>query len=768
MESIYGITGNVFMDKNMKRTLSFVEFFKILQRNWMIVLISFVSFVLTVGTITFKSKPVYEASATLSFNEAGEGIEETLFEPSNITYPQNFVMNQVVILKSHRIAIDVINRLMESAYKDSLNILGLRRESPEPISIVEKISSLLFKKDTTQNVTDYNHVVKNYQKSIKVSYGENKDMVELKAVAFTPFEAAYLVNTWIDVYLEYTFSGNKGETIQTKELLEKELTEASNNLIISEERLRGFQKGNDVISLSTGAEQLVSKLTEFEFLYNETRAELEAVNDQLNYLNNQLDESKRNLVDNVTKLSNSVLETLQTQMADLVAKKAAFEAQLISAGISTEGNLQLAQMEGRLQGLKDKIVEETKKLIDTDYSQLNPLDYSEKLIDNILEKEIAQKSLIVKTLEFKKIIDDYSNKLEILPDMNLELARLERDVQLNSKVYSTLREKYEDIKIREATQMQGIRIIDRATPPLDPIRPNKRLIMMLACFFGSCFSIALAMTRDYFQDVVRNGEDVKRMGLNIIGEIPLFYKVKAKHKYKNQDPSIERARMIFPNILYQQNGHSVMSEVYRTIRTALTLHSREKNIRTILFTSPGPSEGKSTTIANLAISMARKGTKTLLIDADLRKPVMDTLFLGSPRKLGLTNLINKKMKLEDVIRETSIRKLHLLAAGTAVHNAPELLSSRLMQFFLQQAKKDYAIILIDSPPILPVTDANILASLVDGVVLVIKSGQTSRKDVQRSFDLLNRVKCHHFGTVITEVKETNLYEYKQYYTTQKK
>ncbi len=751
------------MDKQSRKSLSFVDFIKILQRNWALIFISFFSFVITVGYFAFQSQPAYEASATLSFGE-GDGMQGIFIESPNIIYQQNYIMNQVVILKSHRIAVGVINKLSESVHKDSLSLLGFNKKSQQSGLTFEKIKSFLFKQDSLAITPDSDTIVKNFQDISKVSYEENKDIIELKATAPTPSEAALIVNTWIDVYLEYTYSDNKGEAVQTKDFLEKKLNEAKNTLMISEERLRMYQKENDVISLSTGTEQLVSQLTDFESLYNQTRTELDAVNDQLNYLHSQLDANRRNLVDNMVTLSNPVLETLQKEMADLVAQKAAFEAQLIGAGIPVEGNSQLIQMEGRLQGITDKIIEETKKLMDKDYSQVNPLEYSEKLIDNILEKEITQKSLDAKTRAYQEVIGEYYNRLETLPDKNLELARLERDVQLNDKVYSLLREEYEEAKIREATQTQNIHIIDRAIPPTNPIRPNKKLIIALASFFGICFSMALAVGREMIQDLIRNGDDIKQMGFNVIGEIPASQNIKSRSRHRNQDPSIERAKMIFPNILYQQNGHSILSEVYRGIRTTITLRSQEKNIQTILFTSPGPSEGKSTTIANLAISMARKGTKTLLVDGDLRRPVMDTLFLGSPRKVGLTNLLTKNRIMDYAIRETSINKLHLMAAGTPVSNAPELLSTRWMKSFLQEAKSIYKMILIDSPPVLPVTDANILASVVDGVVLVMRSGKTSREDVRHAFELLNKVPCYKFGAVLTGIKDAKLYEYKQYYS----
>ena len=192
--------------------------------------------------------------------------------------------------------------------------------------------------------------------------------------------------------------------------------------------------------------------------------------------------------------------------------------------------------------------------------------------------------------------------------------------------------------------------------------------------------------------------------------------------------------------------------------------NKNRRLRTILLTSPGPAEGKSTTVANLAIMMARKGVKTLLVDSDLRRPVLDMLFLGASRKIGITNYLDRQITFDDSIRETSVVNLDLMAAGMKVKNAPELLSSKAMITFMNDIKTHYGIVLFDSPPMLPITDATILSAVVDGVILVIRAEKTSKESVIRSVDLIKQTGTQFLGILMTGINIHQLHGYKDYYS----
>lgn len=742
-------------------TVTLHEFLRPLRYHWGIVLFTFIFVVLTVGFFTFTAEPVYEASATLSLRE-GVDIQGQLFHLPSILRQKYLVKNQVAILESRRLAAEVIKGLQKSAHKDSLSILGNDPSNHIP-TIRERILTWWTKQDSQYHELSSQKLINRFHSSTKVSYSRDSDIIELKGRAPTPREAAWIVNTWVDVYQAYSRSDNLGEVSQTRMFLEAKLKEYENKLSRSENQLTQYQKEEKFAALTAETEQLVLQVANFESRYKETQTELEGVENQLQYLKNQLDESRKNLVENMGKLSNANLQQLQRQMTEIEIEKTTYEAQLIGAGLRIEGNQILAQKENRLNGIRQKIKEETKKLLERDMPGMNPLDYSENLVTKILDLETKQKSLVAKTGAQKAIVEEYTNKLKTLPDKSQKLAGLERDVQLNSNIYTMLAEQLEETRIREAGQIGNIHVLDFAESPSKAVYPRKFLNMILGCFFGLLLGVVFAFVRDYFEDSVKCGEDLEKMDLFVIGRVPSLKKVHAASRHKKKDWSVERAREIFPYLLIHQNGYSTVTEAYRSIRTSIHFATHSTKTNTVLFTSAEPAEGKSTTAANLSIMMARKGVKTLLVDTDLRRPVLDVLFMGSHRKIGLSNYLGREMGWRDVLRETAVTGLHLMGAGTCVKNAPEILSSKSMLSFLKGAKSEYGIVIFDSPPLLPVTDAMLLASMVDGVVLVVKAGKTKKESVNRSIEILKNIEAHILGVVMTNVPSENLYGYRDYY-----
>ncbi|MBP3953166.1 CpsD/CapB family tyrosine-protein kinase [Bacillus suaedae] len=196
---------------------------------------------------------------------------------------------------------------------------------------------------------------------------------------------------------------------------------------------------------------------------------------------------------------------------------------------------------------------------------------------------------------------------------------------------------------------------------------------------------------------------------------------------------------------------SPITEQYRTIRTNIEFSAVDESIQTIMFTSAGPGEGKSTTAANLAIVMAQNEQSVLLIDADLRKPTMHYTF-GTQNITGLTSVLTKKDNLEDAVIKTKINHLSILPSGPVPPNPAELLNSFMMKRLLESARQLFDVIIIDTPPVMAVTDAQILASKCDGVVLVLSSGKTEREQIIKTKDLLLKSKAKIIGTVLNNKK----------------
>lgn len=216
----------------------------------------------------------------------------------------------------------------------------------------------------------------------------------------------------------------------------------------------------------------------------------------------------------------------------------------------------------------------------------------------------------------------------------------------------------------------------------------------------------------------------------------------------------------FRSLITHFNKRSPISEQYRTIRTNIEFSSVDQDLKIIIVTSSGPGEGKSTTVANLAVVFAQQDKKVLLIDGDLRKPTVHYTF-QIDNTVGITNILTGQARLNSAVKSSEIDHLDILPCGPIPPNPAEMLGSAAMKKLIEQAVEQYDIILIDSPPVLAVTDAQILSNLADGIVLVTKSGQTEYDMAIKATELLKNSRAKLLGAVLNhkELKHTNYYYY---------
>jgi capsular exopolysaccharide synthesis family protein len=209
---------------------------------------------------------------------------------------------------------------------------------------------------------------------------------------------------------------------------------------------------------------------------------------------------------------------------------------------------------------------------------------------------------------------------------------------------------------------------------------------------------------------------------------------------------------------------SPIAEIYRTLRTNIKFASFEKDIKTIVFTSAGPNEGKSTVISNLAVTLCQTGSRVLLVEGDLRNPTAHKM-IGLPNSFGLTNILVNNGSYKDFVQHSMLEGLDVITSGPKPPNPSEILGSGRMKNLLGEFKKDYDYVLIDAPPVVIVTDAALLASVCDGVILVVGSGEAIIEGAVKAKELLVNVKANLIGTVLNKCKESRIgnYYYSHYY-----
>jgi len=740
-----------------EKRVSLRDHLRVLSRGRWIMVISFLVVVASTVYFTLTAQSVYEASALVMLKEKGR-MQQQIFEVSSLMERETMINNQVEILKSRTLAMDVIRRLLESPNSDSLCILG-KPPKNQKFSVTRWMSSLI--KNDKEETPLFDDLVDNFREgAVSVSPKQDTDMIELKIRAFSPFEVSYVANTWVEAYQDMDIRESRGEVSEVRKFLEEKLTDVDSAMVASEEILKDYKETQNVSELGAETEQLILQVAQFEAQYQTARTDLEANEKRLVHLKDQLDESQKALVEEATSLSSPVIQELEKQMARLIGSKAMLDQQVKAAGFSSEyGNTK--ELEQRIKGIQDKINEEQKKMVAGGGSAINPLLFSEAIFTSILEIETENRSLKAKTDALWKIVQQYNRSLNTLPEKSLILARLQRETAVNNNIYMMLREKYEENRIAEAGQIGSVRIVDRARPPKYPVSPKKRMNILLGIMIGLGLGVGLTFIREYLDTSLKSIEDVERLGFPVLGSIPVISpeKMGKNSQAENGDSEIKR---IEARLITHLAPKSPISEAYRTLRTNIQYSKSDRSVRSALVTSSGPGEGKSTSVANLAITFAQMGTRTLLVDTDLRRPVLHAIF-GQSRDEGLTNILVDKIAFETAIKPLVIENLDLVTSGTLPPNPSELLASAAMDKFLQQVMARYGMVLFDSPPVIPVTDAAVLARKLDGVVLVAKSGGTGREAIQRSRILLHNVNAHIFGVLLNEVHIDHMYGAYYYY-----
>lgn len=385
---------------------------------------------------------------------------------------------------------------------------------------------------------------------------------------------------------------------------------------------------------------------------------------------------------------------------------------------------------------------------------LNELNRNDVLINDY--KNIAQSRLIInqvmKNLELNISIEDFREEMsiDILDDSRLFIVSYRSPKQeIARDVANELAEQL-SIGVLEIVGVKNIRIIDKALLPKKFETPNVLKNTVLGGVIGFIVGLIIFLVLFLKNDIIRDTENIEKLiELPIIGSIPLL----------NQKRSNKRVNS---TMTFKENSYS--SEAYKMLRSNINYIKTNENFKVIMFTSSTTLEGKTTTVSNLAVSMANEGKKVLLIDGDLRKPKLHENF-NLKQIPGLTTILYNKKNIEQISNKILGKDtLEILTSGPLPPSADVILGSDTFKDFLSNLKDKYDYILIDAPPVLYVSDPVVLSQSVDATVLIAAMNETSKKDLKRSKIMLEKVGTKLIGLIITKTKNSLNYEKSYYYS----
>src|SRR5438309_11357659 len=405
-----------------------------------------------------------------------------------------------------------------------------------------------------------------------------------------------------------------------------------------------------------------------------------------------------------------------------------------------------------------------------------------------MRREVSAQTAMLRNREefLNRQIGELQQKNRELPTLELSLQRLQREAKTNDDLLALVKTKHQEALIKEAEQIEEVSIVRPATEPDAPIGGETANTMLVGAVLGLALGLVLAFVRETLDTSIGTIEDVEAyLGVPVLGVVPHIDSRETVQRILERRPALAQidpeALLSHSLLITHFDPKSPVAEAYRTLRNNIQFARMERSGKVLVMSSPTLQEGKTTTIVNLALTMAQSGQKTLLIGANMRRPSIHRFF-GIEREPGLSNILvgsaqwrdcirtvadilMGRFEMEDIMAAPGLDNLHIIEAGPVPANPSELLSTPAMTAFLQAVREEYDIVLIDTPPVLPVTDSAIVASQTDGVILVYQAGKVGRLVLKRAKVHIENVGGKVWGVVLNDVKsEIAGYAYTHYYT----
>src|SRR5712671_155139 len=708
----------------------------LLKRKW-IVLSCLVTIFTVVAIASLKMTPVYDASGSIAINKP----DSTLNFKNSATFSLDYydpteMETEVKILQSDLLALQVIKEL----HLDRRPEFG---GAPSDLSSSSDLAPDQLQADSARTSS----LLGGFRSSLKAGLSPNSRIIEIHYRSTDKQMAANVVNTLMQTYVENNFKSRFESTMQASDWLSKQLVDLQMKVETSQEKLVRYQKEHEILGIDEKQNITTAKLDELN--KELTSAESERMDKESFYrlIESGDPDAIASSAGGLDKggsggqSASGLLESLSGKQADLKIQIADLNTQF---GPSYP---KLAQLNNQLKEIDSQIQAEMKKIASKVRGQYMTALQRESMLHDALEK---QKQL--------------ANKLN---ESAIEYSLLKRDVDTNRQLYEGLLEKLKEAGVSAGLKSNNFRIVDSARVPNSPVEPNVPRNLGFALVLGLTSGIGLAFLLEGLDNTVRTTEQAQIIsGLAPLGMIPLGSKVAREGPTKRLALASSNEAV---ELVTQVRPQSQMAESYRALRTSLLLSSLGAPPKVIMITSALPQEGKSTTSINCAVVLAQKGVRVLLIDADLRRPsIHKTLGMG-PRS-GLSNVLTGSTTLQQAITHTAVLpNLDVLPAGTPPPNPAELLASTNMRDVLIELREKYDHIVVDTPPTLSVTDAVVLSPRADAIVLVIRSGHTTKQALRRSRDILMQVNAKVAGVLLNAVDLSSpdyyyYYEYKSKYS----
>jgi capsular exopolysaccharide synthesis family protein len=686
---------------------------KILRRRWLVVPF-FVAAVLVTTVVTLRQTKVYDATCTIIIDlNAPRVLEKEQVQDvvdtgtGGFWYSREYYETQYKVIASRAVAQRVADHLQleknDRFLTGGAGEIPPGRARPDPVKILQKYLRIEPVKDS---------------RVVRIRY-EDPD----------PQLAATIANAFADAYIAESLAVKSSTTQSASDWLEQQLEDLDKKLGESGKALFDFKREHDIVATSwedrqSMVSQRLTAINDALIKARVRKAELQARNDAISNLAAAVRDGQVPLDDIGALTGNDAIEATKLRYLEARSDCADLRVRYL------EDHPRLEACEKKLALARQSLQDEVKSALHSAEQEFREVGSTERNLFQLLNETKA---------------DAFS-----LNQHEREYVELKRANDNNQRLYDLVLKRLKDTGVAGLLQVSNVRVLDRARPSGTPLRPNPKTNITLAVVLGLLGGIGLALLAEKVDTSIVSREQIEEvLGMAFLGIVPRMA--------PNKDGTPQ-------DLIVYNEPKSAVAECLRAVRTNLLFMSPEKPLRTILVTSSGPQEGKTTTATSLAIAMTGSGKRVLLVDADMRRPRIHRIF-GRTNGAGLSSLILGDGTLEQVVLASGVPNLDILACGPVPPNPAELLHTTAFQRLIAEMSAQYDRVIFDSPPVGVVADAVVMSTLVDGALMVLKASATSKDVAAHGVKQLRDVNARLFGAVLNDLdlEDQKYGQYSYYY-----
>lgn len=603
--------------------------------------------------------------------------------------------------------------------------------------VVERTAHRLGYVDTTTASEEERiRAILNLRPFIQTSAEGLTNIISISVTNANRFTARDIANVAAEEYKQYNYEVRNSRMLKYRELIQSRRDSVTVRLKRAQDELKHFQEETQIVSIQATTSAVLTGL-------NSVRARYDA------------------------------LLSLRTSIDNLLADRTRVDESSLQTFPPEEGGSRFAELLRELQ-----ILNQDRNRLLVNYTELHPEvrkvdDRKQVVIQQMLNSLGIQRDVLSRRIDNQRAeMEALDTRFRQLPDMGIQLESLTRNVAIQSELLNAIEQEYQRSQLSEAEEVREVTILQRALLPSTPINPSSpNTFAGVGAMLGLIIGVVAAFIAETLDTSIGTIEDVEEyLGVPVVGIIPqmdiegMRESIEARTGGPIDLEMLEKRMRLSAHFEPQ----STLAESYRALRTNIQFANLEKGAKVISITSASHQEGKSTTVANLAITLAQAGNRVLLVDGDLRRPTIARLF-GLDREPGLTDVILGNytwrevvrtvtdimvggLGMDDIMMTAGMDNLNILTSGVLPPNPAEITDARRMTEFIQEVKEAYDVVLIDSPPVLQATDATVLGTKVDGVLMVYKIGNISRSALRRAKQQLDNVGVTTLGVIINGLR----------------